>query len=279
MDIESRIAVKTNNGDIVSADILLYKDDGDIVKKISIIESETLAALQKTIDGYESTYISRKQLDTILLNENKSETIDATLFNGRQSSDYVLKSNIPNDFVPINHSESSGRYGLANKTNYGHTKVRDDLKATVFTDGEALAARQGKIIDDKITIANNEITKLKTEANYSKIHLLIGRIRNGSFEQEYASRIQTTSGDKIYIRAFADGIDMTGKSVALVINGETFVYYLDSQGYTLNTNNERSGKVINWSSNYNGLVYAFMSGDENNNILPSFAIKRLEHMV
>lgn len=52
--------------------------------------------------------------------------------------------------APNSHASSATTYGLGTTAVYGHVKVRNDLLATTFTNGEALASNQGKILKDMI---------------------------------------------------------------------------------------------------------------------------------
>ena len=46
----------------------------------------------------------------------------------------------------VTHASDGNAYGLSTASLYGHTKIQDNLNATAFADGVALAAHQGNVI-------------------------------------------------------------------------------------------------------------------------------------
>ena len=69
---------------------------------------------------------------------------------------YLLQSNK----APNNHASTATTYGLGTSSNYGHTKVINNLTTSSHADGAALSAHQGKVLDDKITtLTNNTVPK------------------------------------------------------------------------------------------------------------------------
>ena len=72
------------------------------------------------------------------------------------------------DKAPINHSVSSTTYGIATNTNYGHTKLSDDINSTSsITNGVAATPKAVKTSYDLATNAVNKVTTL--ENNMIKI--------------------------------------------------------------------------------------------------------------
>lgn len=55
-----------------------------------------------------------------------------------------------------NHISETGEYGVGDAENYGHVKLVNNLTASEYTDGEALSAYQGKVLDDKINGKANQ---------------------------------------------------------------------------------------------------------------------------
>ena len=53
--------------------------------------------------------------------------------------------------APTNHLSSSTDYGVGSGTQYGHCKTINNITTASYSAGEALAAYQGKVLDDKIT--------------------------------------------------------------------------------------------------------------------------------
>ena len=62
--------------------------------------------------------------------------------------------------APISHASSSTTYGVATSSNYGHTKVINNLTTSVASNGQALNAYQGKVLND------NKIDKNDFNVNY-----------------------------------------------------------------------------------------------------------------
>ena len=61
------------------------------------------------------------------------------------------------NYAPTSHASSGTTYGVGTTSNYGHCKVINNLTESSFTNGEALAAYQGKLLNDKINNLTNEI--------------------------------------------------------------------------------------------------------------------------
>lgn len=65
-----------------------------------------------------------------------------------------------NNKAPTSHASSSTTYGVATNSNYGHTKVINNLTTSVASNGQALNAYQGKVLND------NKIDKNDFNVNY-----------------------------------------------------------------------------------------------------------------
>ena len=52
--------------------------------------------------------------------------------------------------APTSHASSATTYGVGTTANYGHVKVINGLTQSAYANGEALAAYQGKVLNDKI---------------------------------------------------------------------------------------------------------------------------------
>lgn len=68
--------------------------------------------------------------------------------------------------APNNHASSATTYGVGTGSNYGHCKVINNLTTASASDGLALNAYQGKVLNDKITTVNNSLKPL-AKVNYS----------------------------------------------------------------------------------------------------------------
>ena len=79
-------------------------------------------------------------------------TVDSSLSSSSTNpvQNKVVKSAL-DEKAPKNHSSSSDTYGLGTASNYGHVKLINNVTTSSFTNGLALSANQGKVLDDKIT--------------------------------------------------------------------------------------------------------------------------------
>ena len=68
---------------------------------------------------------------------------------------YQLIDNLNSTKAPNNHATSQTTYGIGTASQYGHCKVINNLTTGNAADGQALNAYQGKILNDKVTAANN----------------------------------------------------------------------------------------------------------------------------
>ena len=73
----------------------------------------------------------------------------------------------PNDFAPKSHATSSTTYGIGTESNYGHTKVANNLNQVSYADGVALSAYQGYILNQSKQNSLVSGTNIKTINNQS----------------------------------------------------------------------------------------------------------------
>lgn len=52
--------------------------------------------------------------------------------------------------APNNHASTATTYGLGSGTNYGHTKIINNITTTSYVDGQALSAYQGYVLNTAI---------------------------------------------------------------------------------------------------------------------------------
>ena len=68
----------------------------------------------------------------------------------------------PNDFAPKSHATSSATYGIGTESNYGHTKVVNNLNQVSYADGVALSAYQGYVLNQNKQNSLVSGTNIKT---------------------------------------------------------------------------------------------------------------------
>lgn len=78
---------------------------------------------------------------------------------------YQLIEDLNSIKAPNNHASSSTTYGLGTQSNYGHNKLVNNLTTSSYQDGLALAAYQGKLLNDKVNTAQNAANSANSNAN------------------------------------------------------------------------------------------------------------------
>lgn len=64
--------------------------------------------------------------------------------------------------APKNHKSTTSDYGLGSGTEYGHVKVINNVTTSSYSAGDALAAYQGKVLQDGITAVTPTLPSLAT---------------------------------------------------------------------------------------------------------------------
>ncbi len=149
----------------------------------------------------------------------------------------------PTNKVPTNHASSATTYGVGTGSNYGHCKTINNLTTSSYSDGNALSAYQGYVLNQKF--------------NYSTTEKEIGTWIDGS--TVYARTISLN---------FVDTISQSWTTVASV-SGWNIKYIVDSvllantgiawTGYFLRVNNNNlqvwNGMPSNWPVQWVVLYY------------------------
>lgn len=68
----------------------------------------------------------------------------------------------PNDFAPKSHATSSATYGIGTESNYGHTKIVNNLNQVSHIDGTVLSAYQGYVLNQSKQNSLVSGTNIKT---------------------------------------------------------------------------------------------------------------------
>ena len=216
---ETKIYNYSADEKIIGAEVIVYNESGDKVKSIIVTDETKLQELEEKLDTLDDTYVDEDELTTILTNSNEDTVINATLLNGYQGDQFVLNSQLEGkSFKPKAHASSSNEYGVGNASNYGHVKIRDNLNSTSYVAGEALSPYQGKVLDDKITAAN--------QSNIvNSLHILIGRYEDKA--GEYGTRIVAQRGvNGLYARILCEDPDFDASKLTLYmdINGTSYEF-------------------------------------------------------
>lgn len=247
MDIESEVYYKDNNGEIIGANVLIYNDTEDLVEKIIIVEEKCFQNLKDRITSLDNTYLTREQLSEILENTGETTEINATHLNGVNSAGFALIKHTHEEYSVKNHSSTKPEYGLSSTSEYGHCRVRNDLTAPTYVNGEALSAYQGQVIGKRVSEV--ESTSNKVYENYTKnsMQIKIGRWSDNAGEDNTELKLNYKS-DGIYAKIYCDNplFDYSNREVIIVVNNIPYKRTTDKNGKTnkLNINLEKGTYVI-----------------------------------
>lgn len=139
--------------------------------------------------------------------------------------------------APTSHASSDTTYGVGTASNYGHCRVINNLTTSSATDGYALQAYQGKVLNDKITALKSYST---TEQDTGKIWI--------DGKTIYRKVFKTTNG-------FGDGLNNIAhnitnidriwiENVFLFDNGNNKCYPLPINQYNSATKYDRLGIYV-----------------------------------
>ena len=155
--MEFRVAVYEDTN-VVGAEVNVISGE-TVVDSISIVDAQDFDDLNTQISTIINDYCSKTELTTVLSNTDLGNTINATKFDGHESSYYAVATHT-HQYAPLNHAESTGQYGTGSDTNYGHVKTINGLTDSSYLSGRALSAYQGKILND------NKMDKAYTTTRY-----------------------------------------------------------------------------------------------------------------
>lgn len=146
VEFKSRIYDGDNN-QMIGAEITVYSDDGDNIGSIQVTSKKQYDDLITRLNSFDERFISKEELQT----EVNKLIIDANTLMGFSSTDFSLTNhNHQNEYARTNHADAESTFGIGSNSLYGHVKLVDDCNQSSFREGEALSARQGKILMDKI---------------------------------------------------------------------------------------------------------------------------------
>lgn len=136
------------------ADVIIYDDAGDVVDTLLITTESTYNDLVEQLEGIDEKYLDRTDVLNILQNtSNEIVAINATTLNGL-SADFYAKNNHNHDavYAPLPHVNVQSTEGVM-----GHAKIINNVTRDSFVNGEALAAYQGKLLNDRINNVSSAI--------------------------------------------------------------------------------------------------------------------------
>lgn len=172
---KTRVFCEPEDGDSLGAEVRIYGEEGDVIDTILITTQSQYDQLATQIQNIDNTYIDQQELVTLLSDTENPITVNATSLGGVPAADYARLNH--NDlhigtFAPKNHASTSNGYGLGDGTNYGHTKVVNNLTTASFQSGEALSAAQGKVLNTAINNVKKSLTTWNSQKlGYGLLHV------------------------------------------------------------------------------------------------------------
>ena len=138
--------------------------------------------------------------------------------------------------APNSHASSSTTYGVGTTANYGHVKVINGLTQSAYADGEALAAYQGKVLNDAIagkaptSHASSATTYgVGTTANYGHVKVINGLTQsayaNGEALSAYQGKVLNDKIAAIIPAALGFGKGTCGTAAATAAKAVTLSGY------------------------------------------------------
>lgn len=138
-------AVSSNNNITTSGTV-----QGAIIKKNNGTNTQFLKA-DGSVDS--NTYLTTSSASSTYLSKtDASNTYQA-------KGNYLTSHQDISGKAPNNHASTATTYGVGTTNNYGHVKTVNNLTTASHTDGLALSAYQGKVLQDNI---NNKTGKFST---------------------------------------------------------------------------------------------------------------------
>lgn len=166
VDFKTKVYYEENNK-IIGAEVIVYSGEGDRIGNIQITSKKDFDDLINRIDSFDEIFIAKNDLQNLV----DKLIIDAATLDGYSSSDFASRDHSHNrEYAKTNHADSENIYGLASSSLFGHVKTVNNLNQTSFKEGFALAANQGKILNDNINnvVKNNRTwSKVKETDNFT----------------------------------------------------------------------------------------------------------------
>lgn len=116
--------------------------------KITFGENKDELVTKGYVDGLVSDAGGGDMLRTVYDQDNNGVVDNAEKLGGQLPSYYATKAEVDAK-ASMSHASPDSIYGVGSSSSYGHLKLANNLTTTTAT-GIALAANQGKVLDDKI---------------------------------------------------------------------------------------------------------------------------------
>lgn len=156
----------------------MYGKDSKAIGSVRTLQSSADGRMQLRLEAYNraNTTTTDYSQNYVLLSVLKDGTKEVTVSDpeawrsaisavptSRTVNSKALSSNITlsaSDVsaAPTSHTSTATTYGAGSTANYGHVKVVDSLNTSSAVTGLALSARQGYLLNNKITTINNKFS-------------------------------------------------------------------------------------------------------------------------
>lgn len=124
--------------------------------------------------GIDSITVNPQYLSKTVSSDGSQIILDLT-DEVKSLGDWDSLTGKPDSFNPSSHADTSTTYGAASDTNYGHTRLANNL-TTDSSGGYSLDAYQGKILNDKI----GDLSSLQTSTNDNLVDAVNECFQNAS---------------------------------------------------------------------------------------------------
>lgn len=233
MEFETNVTSRDDEGHIIGADVNFYDDSGNRVHQVVICEEQQLQDLVDAIEELDTRYVRPDELNNILANAAEDTVINATKLNDLNSASFALRNHSHDSkYCGKYHASTANEYGVGNQSEYGHVKTRNNLTAPNFIGGEALAAYQGTLLNQRLASVESSSGELAEKYYRNSLRIKIGRWSDNQGEDGTKIQILHGSGNGIYAKLYCDkpGFKVNNRDLILVINGVPYVRTTDNNG-------------------------------------------------
>lgn len=133
--------------------------------------------------------------------------------------------------APTSHASSANTYGLGSTSNYGHVKTINGLTQSSHSDGTALSAYQGKVLNDKITALTNKVVFERIVVSDIPIGT-VGKISNVTGTYTIPTSVLASTKKAIAIAGWGMG-----------------TAFLIPNNISITADNKIYYKIVNWNAN------------------------------
>ena len=159
VDIETDCYYKDDEDNVIGVQVIIYDGQGN-VETIVLTNPQEISELKQKVNHLDERFIDKDELESILKNTAQGTDINASKLNNFTSDQFLKVADKDSySYKPKFHaSTNKDEYGAGTATEYGHTKIIDDLThERPGVPGEALSAHQGYELNKRIKgLENND---------------------------------------------------------------------------------------------------------------------------